>query len=1103
MRASIAGCVGQTRRITSPSAPANGTITLAPVDGFPDRYTFSISALPFDGGAPILRIRYQIVLRGGGGWTGAYDVTGGVVPVAGDTYTVTLPAAQASKVGKSCDLRFWCVNSLSQSGGNVSEVVQVDLVPTLSSASDVATGQSTATYSVSTTGSMGTLYATRAASAPANGAAVKAASQVTGFPLTITASGTQTVNLSGLSASTAYDAVHFAHETATGKLSAVSSADGFTTSSAPDTTNPTLLNFTSAVDPETYAITATLIFSEAVSFNTGNIVLRENNGGWADLATYNTASPPAQISISGDTLTITPVAAATADRQYAIRIAGTCIQDGVGNLYAGVADDTTLAFTAPSSADATITYTPGTGMQVYRAFDAMVEGGWTRPQDETLSSQIFTISGSPSGVSSNNGYLLIDTSAVVDDTFDYTVSWSDSVTDPGGGSFTWRVRRNVAYPTTMRIGHATPVNTPTRGRAVAPTGTTISSQTLSGSPVTLFAITDSGGHARLHYRTGESAPTPGAVYVVTLSNAAVVTVTIDQGTTVATLAEANTAYVAAAGGDIIYLREGRQTGNAPETINGVGSSQSFGRATDTANGLHVVLTSHSDDSPPVVGKITMGGASAVQRAHFKRWTFEANMSGNSQGATNVFLTNAKSEVIIEDCTFHGQRRTNGAEAISTTSNTNLRTYMSIAGANFTLRGCRIYDAREAITIAGGTGCTIEDNIIRRIVFDFIGTSRCEGLTVTGNRMADPLFSFVDMPLVAAPVAGPTIGGYPTIVFSVADASEISGIGNAEDKAWAWGCRTASSDAYSYTPPSFMVAVDYASSPNTITVSYESAGTQTARTNLLANYTSGGILRAAKSRLHGDFFQLGKPTPAPSAYSAATTYTLGQHVTYNSRYYTCAVASSTGSTPSSYVDWADADFQSNITIEGNAFVRGTGIPGRTSGQGIYSARSEVPKVDWLVRGNLVNSLTDKGIWLQRMQGGQVVSNTSITPLGTAATQFTTDCALTVAAETGYTVDVYDNVASGTIALTNAVGTSTNYAVPSIAQQFTWPEDAADVSMYDALFVDVPVREQTITEAGFYDMFVGQPGNANMFPSGQPDRGWQGEFDPSTGTYSGPR
>lgn len=125
-----------------------------------------------------------------------------------------------------------------------------------------------------------------------------------------------------------------------------------------------------------------LTFDRNIQFGTGNIVLRENNGGWADLATYNVAAPPAQISISGAVLTINPASNLTPGREYAIRIASTAIEkSGGGNAYAGIANDTTLSFTV-KAAGITAPYfvtsydfEPGNGSTSYVA----VTGSHTQP----------------------------------------------------------------------------------------------------------------------------------------------------------------------------------------------------------------------------------------------------------------------------------------------------------------------------------------------------------------------------------------------------------------------------------------------------------------------------------------------------------------------------------------------------------------------------------------------------------------------------------------------------------------------------------------------------------------------------------------------------
>ena len=129
----------------------------------------------------------------------------------------------------------------------------------------------------------------------------------------------------------------------------------FTTAAGADVTAPTLSSVVPADNATGVAATVSpaLTFSEAVAFGTGLITLRENNGGWADLETFDVATEQGtgngQVSISGAVLTINPTATLTASREYAIRIAASAIDDLAGNSYAGIANDTTVSFTVAAA----------------------------------------------------------------------------------------------------------------------------------------------------------------------------------------------------------------------------------------------------------------------------------------------------------------------------------------------------------------------------------------------------------------------------------------------------------------------------------------------------------------------------------------------------------------------------------------------------------------------------------------------------------------------------------------------------------------------------------------------------------------------------------
>jgi hypothetical protein len=72
-----------------------------------------------------------------------------------------------------------------------------------------------------------------------------------------------------------------------------------------------------------------------------------------------TGSAGGTASITTTALTINPFADLTNEEEYAIRISATCLEDDAGNAYAGIANDTTLSFTAVGDAWAGIDFTTG------------------------------------------------------------------------------------------------------------------------------------------------------------------------------------------------------------------------------------------------------------------------------------------------------------------------------------------------------------------------------------------------------------------------------------------------------------------------------------------------------------------------------------------------------------------------------------------------------------------------------------------------------------------------------------------------------------------------------------------------------------------------
>ncbi len=123
-----------------------------------------------------------------------------------------------------------------------------------------------------------------------------------------------------------------------------------------DTTPPTLISSSPADNATNVVVGVTIVitFSEDIAFGTGNILLRQNNGGWATLYTFDVATEQGttagKVNAVGNQLFIYPDATLANSREFAVQIAGTCITDLAGNAFAGIANDTTLSFTTVAAA---------------------------------------------------------------------------------------------------------------------------------------------------------------------------------------------------------------------------------------------------------------------------------------------------------------------------------------------------------------------------------------------------------------------------------------------------------------------------------------------------------------------------------------------------------------------------------------------------------------------------------------------------------------------------------------------------------------------------------------------------------------------------------
>lgn len=150
------------------------------------------------------------------------------------------------------------------------------------------------------------------------------------------------------------------------------------TVAAPDTTDPTLSSTTPADDATAVVVGSdiVMVFDENIAFGTGNITLRSNDGGWADVEVFDVVADAGTgagtVGISGAVLTINPTADLDNSIEYAIRIDSTAIDDSAGNSYAGIADDTTVSFTSEAAAASS---TPATILGANEIFTLDVSAG--------------------------------------------------------------------------------------------------------------------------------------------------------------------------------------------------------------------------------------------------------------------------------------------------------------------------------------------------------------------------------------------------------------------------------------------------------------------------------------------------------------------------------------------------------------------------------------------------------------------------------------------------------------------------------------------------------------------------------------------------------
>lgn len=175
----------------------------------------------------------------------------------------------------------------------------------------------------------------------------------------------------------------------------------------------------------------TITFSQNIEFNTGNITLRDNDGGFADLEVFDVTTDigggAGTVSISSAVLTMEPTADFAGGIEHAIRIAdGALLSVKTGLPFDGIADDTTLSFTSVSS-------------NLYEWGDMATAAAWSCPAGMAVTGGVFNLSGSAAAFAaaySNSNYF----STVTSDSADINVDFD--VTRYVAGPWTFRMQLN-------------------------------------------------------------------------------------------------------------------------------------------------------------------------------------------------------------------------------------------------------------------------------------------------------------------------------------------------------------------------------------------------------------------------------------------------------------------------------------------------------------------------------------------------------------------------------------------------------------------------------------------------------------------------------------
>ena len=148
-------------------------------------------------------------------------------------------------------------------------------------------------------------------------------------------------------------------------------AYNFTTSTAPDTTPPTVASVSPSDGSTGVAVGSNivLLFSESIERGSGSIVLKTAAG--AVVETFDAGSS-ANLSISGSALTINPTADLSFGAQYRVELAAGTLKDGSGNSYGGNASG--YSFSTLTQSGLNLIGTPGPDVRTGGAGDDRIEG---------------------------------------------------------------------------------------------------------------------------------------------------------------------------------------------------------------------------------------------------------------------------------------------------------------------------------------------------------------------------------------------------------------------------------------------------------------------------------------------------------------------------------------------------------------------------------------------------------------------------------------------------------------------------------------------------------------------------------------------------------